>query len=68
MQTMTTTVEDELAELRMFCGAVTEFRERDKRYLLLVLLGSPWVTGIRVIGEAACAGPARGREACSAAG
>lgn len=32
---MITTVEDELAELRLFCGVVTEFREGDKRYFLL---------------------------------
>lgn len=35
MQTMTTTIEGELAELGLLCDAVTEFREGDKRYLLL---------------------------------
>jgi hypothetical protein len=32
---MTTTIEDELAELGLLSGAVTEFREGEKRYLLL---------------------------------
>ena len=35
METVTTTVEDELAEMGLFCGKVTPFREGDKRYLLL---------------------------------
>lgn len=35
MLTMPTTSQDELAELGLFCGAVTEFREGDRRYLLL---------------------------------
>ena len=35
MATVTTTIEDELAELGLFCGKVTEQREGERRYLLL---------------------------------
>jgi hypothetical protein len=35
METTTTTIEDELAELGLFSGAVLECREGGKRYLLL---------------------------------
>jgi hypothetical protein len=35
METMTVTVDHELAELGLFCGTVTESREGNKRYLLL---------------------------------
>ena len=35
METTTTTIDNELAELVLFCGAVTEFREGGKRYFLL---------------------------------
>lgn len=35
METMTATIADDLAELGLFCGTVTEFREGGKRYVLL---------------------------------
>jgi hypothetical protein len=38
---MNTTIQDELAELGLFCGAVTEFQEVGRRYLLLEQLTLP---------------------------